>query len=77
MHSVITSKFQTTIPKRIREDLKLAINDTLEWKLKSGKVVVSPIHNKFLNYKNSVKVGLGRIEDDINLSRTRRIEKYL
>ncbi len=40
MQSVITSKFQTTIPKDVREQLKLSIHDTLEWKIDRGKIVV-------------------------------------
>jgi len=43
MQSVITSKFQTTIPKGGRESLKLTINDTLEWKIERGKTVVIPV----------------------------------
>ena len=42
MQSVITSKFQTTIPKNVRERLKLSIHDTLEWKVDGGKIVVLP-----------------------------------
>jgi len=42
MQSTITSKFQTTIPKTIRQSLALSVNDTLEWKFDHGKVIVSP-----------------------------------
>jgi len=77
MQSVITSKFQTTIPKGVRESLKLTINDTLEWKIERGKTVVIPVQKRFLNYKNAIKTGPGKIEEDIILSRDRRIEKYL
>ena len=77
MQSVITSKFQTTIPKKVRESLKLTINDTLEWKIERGKTVVIPVQKRFLNYKNAIKTGAGKIEEDIILSRNRRIEKYL
>jgi AbrB family looped-hinge helix DNA binding protein len=77
MQSVITSKFQTTIPKGVRESLKLTINDTLEWKIERGKTVVIPVQKRFLNYKNAIKTGAGKIEEDIILSRDRRIEKYL
>ena len=38
MQSLITSKYQTTIPKAIRENLGLAVKDALEWKLEKGKV---------------------------------------
>ncbi len=76
MESVITSKFQTTIPKDVRENLKLSIKDTLEWKVENGKVVVSPVHKKFFKHKNSVKIGSGDNKKDIRLSRERRSERY-
>ena len=77
MQSVITSKFQTTIPKGIRKILKLTVKDTLEWKVERGKTVVIPVQKRFLNYKNSIKTGAGKIEEDIILSRDSRMEKYL
>jgi bifunctional DNA-binding transcriptional regulator/antitoxin component of YhaV-PrlF toxin-antitoxin module len=50
MQSVITSKFQTTIPKDVRARLKLSIHDTLEWKVENDicaiRVYLCP---KFLN----------------------------
>ncbi len=76
MQSVITSKFQTTIPKDIRERLKLSIHDTLEWKVDRGKIVVLPVQKKFLKYKNRIKTGRGKIEDDIKLARRQRVEQY-
>jgi AbrB family looped-hinge helix DNA binding protein len=76
MQSVITSKFQTTIPKDIRERLKLSIHDTLEWKVDRGKIVVSPVQKKFLKYRNRIKTGRGKIEDDIKLARKQRVEQY-
>ena len=77
MQSIITSKFQTTIPKKVRESLKLTINGTLEWKIERGKAVVTPVQKRFLNYKNAIKTGAGKIEKDIIISRDRRIEKHL
>lgn len=76
MQSTITSKFQTTIPKAIRDHLALVVNDTLEWKVDHGKVIVSPKQKKFLQYQNKVKVGKGDIEADISLARNLRLEKY-
>ncbi len=76
MESVITSKFQITIPKAVRENLKLSVKDTLEWKLENGKAVVSPVHKNFLKHKNSVKIGYGDINKDIRISRDRRTERY-
>jgi AbrB family looped-hinge helix DNA binding protein len=76
MQSVITSKFQTTIPKDIRERLKLSIHDTLEWKVDRGKIVVLPVQKKFLKYRNRIKTGRGKIENDIKLARKQRVEQY-
>ena len=76
MQSTITSKFQTTIPKAIRENLALVVNDTLEWKVDHGKIIVSPIQKNFLKYQNKVKVGKGDIEADISLTRDLRLEEY-
>ena len=65
MQTVITSKFQTTIPKKIREKLKLLVNDSLEWRVESGKIILEPLHKGFLLRKNSVKIGDGNIDEDI------------
>ena len=77
MRTTITSKYQTTIPKAVREDLGLSIHDTLEWNVENGKIVVLPMQKNFLEYRNAVKAGSGDIENDIKLSRKRRAEKYL
>ncbi len=69
MKSAITSKFQTTIPKAVRERLKLSIHDTLEWKIERGRAVVSPLNKPFLKYRNTIKVGKGAIVNDIRLAR--------
>jgi len=76
MQSVITSKFQTTIPKEVRERLKLSIRDTLEWKIDRGKIVVLPVQKKFFEYRNKIKTGPGKIDDDIKQARKQRVEKY-
>jgi AbrB family looped-hinge helix DNA binding protein len=76
MQSVITSKFQTTIPKAVRDRLKLSVHDTLEWKVDKGKIVVLPVQKDFLKYRNRIKTGPGKIEDDIQLARQHRIKKY-
>ena len=75
MKSVVTSKYQTTIPKSVRAKLKLSINDTLEWKVEKGKMVVYPIRKKFLEHKNAIRIGTGDFRADIDNARTVRIEK--
>jgi AbrB family looped-hinge helix DNA binding protein len=77
MKSTVTTKYQTTIPKTVREFLGIAVNDALEWTLERGKVIVYPVRNDFLKHCNSVKIGPGDITEDIRLARSLRAEKHL
>ena len=74
--SKITSKYQTTIPKVIRENLNLSVSDTLNWEIDKGKIVVRKNKNQFLTYRNTVKTGQGDIEFDRELAKKIRMEKY-
>lgn len=74
MKSTITAKFQTTIPKDVRERLKLSIHDAVDWRIEKGKVVVCPVRKDFLRYRNRVKVGAGDIRADIERARKLRAE---
>ena len=76
MQSVITAKFQTTIPKTVRKNLKLSTSDALEWRVEKGKVIVTPVQSNFLRYKNAIKTGVGDITADIQRAKTARLEKY-
>ena len=76
MQSTITSKYQTTIPKAIRENLGLSVKDAIEWKVEKGKVTLYPAKQNFLKYKNSVKTGKGDIPGDIEKARNLGMEKY-
>jgi AbrB family looped-hinge helix DNA binding protein len=76
MQSTITSKYQTTIPKAIREKMGLSMKDALEWKIEKGKVTVYPAKSDFLKYRNTVKTGQGDIDADIEASRNLRVEKH-
>ena len=75
MKSVVTSKFQTTIPKAIRESLKLSVNDTIDWEIQDGKAVVSPAKKPFMQYQNVIKVGPGSIRSDIDEGRKHRAKE--
>lgn len=74
--SRITSKFQTTIPKIVRENMKLAVSDTLNWEIENGKIIVRTNKNNFLGYKNIIKVGAGNVEDDRELAKKLRMDKH-
>lgn len=76
MESMITSKFQTTIPKAVRENLKLSVSDAIEWKIENGKVIVTPAQKKFLQHKNTIHTGKGSISRDIEQARKMRTDKY-
>jgi AbrB family looped-hinge helix DNA binding protein len=76
MQSTITSKYQTTIPKAIREKMGLSMKDALEWKIEKGKVTVYPTKSNFLKYRNTVKTGQGDIDADIEASRNLCMEKH-
>jgi AbrB family looped-hinge helix DNA binding protein len=76
MKSVITSKYQTTIPKRVREQLKLSVNDALEWRVVKGQMVVYPLQKRFLLRRNSIHTGRGDIRKDIENARRERAEDH-
>jgi len=76
MNSTVTAKYQTTIPKAVREKLGISINDALEWIVEKGRVIVLPVHNDFLRYRGSIKTGTGDIAADIQSARESRLEKY-
>jgi len=76
MQTVISSKFQTTIPKKIREQLSLSVSDALEWKVEDGRIIVTSPQADFLKYKNSIHVGSGDIQKDILQARKKRTDRY-
>jgi len=76
MQSIITSKYQTTVPKAIRERLGIEVSDALEWTIEKGKAVVSPVRKDFLRFRNTVSVGAGDISDDIDQARQARADDY-
>lgn len=69
MHSKITSKFQITIPKEIRDKLKLSVSDTLEWKIEDGEIKVEPSKSPFDKYRGSIHVGSGNTSNDVKQAR--------
>ena len=76
MHSKITSKYQTTIPKEIREKLKLSVSDTLEWIIKDGKILIESSKAPFKKYRGSVHVGAGDVVNDLNQARQSILKSF-
>ena len=54
LQSVVTSKGQTTIPKEIRELLKLKPKDRLFYLVEEGKVILKPLQGDILELRGSV-----------------------
>jgi len=77
MQTVISSKFQTTIPKKIRDQLSLSVSDALEWDVEDGRIIVTSPQANFLKYRNSIHVGRGDIQDDIQQARKNRADRYV
>lgn len=69
MQSVVSSKFQTTIPKSIRENMNLSVSDTLEWTIADGKIIVTPTKRDFLSYQNTIKIGKGDVGKNVKLAK--------
>ena len=69
MRSVITSKYQTTIPKEVRDTLKLSVHDAVEWRINGNVAVVSPTQLIFLSRRGAVKTGKGDITAGIAKAR--------
>ena len=75
MKSKITSKYQTTIPREIRDRLNLSVSDSIEWKIEKDKILVGPVNKPFLKYKGSIKIKSGNIKEDIVKARRIRVLK--
>ena len=75
MNSTITVKFQTTIPKVVREQLGIRVNDAIEWRVLKGKAEVVPVRTGFLRYRNVIHVGEGDLRSDLEAGRASRAEK--
>jgi len=75
MRSVITSKYQTTIPKEVRDTLKLSVHDAVEWRIDDGVAMVYPTQVAFLSRRGCIKTGKGDIASDIKEARRERSER--
>lgn len=70
--SKITSKNQTTVPKKIREELGVGPNDVLHWELLDGAVRVTPSTRSFLRRRGQIRLGQGSVAADIRKARRKR-----
>jgi AbrB family looped-hinge helix DNA binding protein len=70
--SKITAKYQTTVPKLVRDELGLGPSDYLQWEVVAGEARVSPASHAFLEHRSKIQVGPGSVLDDIRGARRLR-----
>lgn len=70
--SKITSKFQTTVPKEVRERLSIGADDSLDWEVRNGLAVVRPATSRLFRWAGYIKVGSGSTVRDVKRSRSMR-----
>ena len=69
--STITVKYQTTVPKEVREKLKVGPSDVLQWEVAGDHVRVTASSRAFLDLRGSFKVGPGDPVEDVRRARER------
>jgi len=70
--STITVKYQTTVPKEVREKLGVGPQDALTWEVLDGYVRVSAADKAFLRRRGSIHVGPGSTVEDVRRARSLR-----
>ncbi|HEX3526604.1 MAG TPA: AbrB/MazE/SpoVT family DNA-binding domain-containing protein [Thermoanaerobaculia bacterium] len=67
--STITVKYQTTVPKEVRERLGARPGDVLQWEVEGDHVRVSAAAPAFLALQGKFKVGPGDPVEDVRKAR--------
>jgi AbrB family looped-hinge helix DNA binding protein len=67
--SKITAKYQVTIPREVRDRLKLKVADAIVWNERDGNIYITAAEFPFAKYKGVIKVGRGDIGKDIEKAR--------
>ncbi len=70
--SLITAKYQTTVPKEVRQRLDLRSGDVLRWEVVGDDIRVVPARRGFLERRGSLHVGPGSAAEDVREMRRRR-----
>ena len=67
--STITTKNQTTVPKEIRQHLRVGPSDVLQWEVVGDHALVSAATPAFLALQGIFKVGPGDPVEDVRRAR--------
>ncbi|EMY77259.1 transcriptional regulator, AbrB family [Leptospira weilii serovar Ranarum str. ICFT] len=76
LRSKITSKYQITIPKEIREFLKLSMEDVIEWSIDEQGIHIESANKPFLKYKGFFSAGSVDVKEDIKKAWEARAKRY-
>jgi antitoxin PrlF len=67
--STLTVKYQTTVPKEVREKLGVEPGDVLKWEILGDRVQVAAAEPAFLLREGRIKVGAGDPVEDVHKAR--------
>lgn len=70
--STLTTKYQTTVPREVREKLGIGPRDVLLWEVVGGEARVAPASRAFLARRGSIHVGSGSVVEEIRRARRER-----
>jgi AbrB family looped-hinge helix DNA binding protein len=70
--STITSKGQTTVPREVRDALKLEVGDKLTWEVRGRTIAISTDRPAFFRWEGFVKSSSGDVVREIAEARKRR-----
>jgi len=76
VRSKITSKYQITVPREVRDLLKLDAADVIEWEISEGSVTVQAADKPILKFRGILNMGSGDTKEDIRIAWKRRTERY-
>ncbi len=70
IQSKITAKYQVTVPKEVRERLKLEAADAIKWSSgEDGRIYVTTAEQPILKWAGSIRVGPGDVVEDVKQAR--------
>ena len=67
--STLTVKYQTTVPKEVREKLRARPGDALQWDVVGDEVRITAATPAFLALQGRFKVGSGDPVEDVRRAR--------
>jgi AbrB family looped-hinge helix DNA binding protein len=76
LRSKITSKYQITIPKEIRESLKISMEDVIEWSIDDKGIHIESANKPFLKHMGFLNKGSSDIKLDIKKAWDERAKRY-